>query len=150
MTSDDTMRSGGRRLRQIREARQMTQMDIERATAARYDYEGRVPAQQVSRIEKGSLDKPPILDLLRYGEVLGLNPDDIAEMFGLWPRQSKESKLDPQVNEIVALARQLPPALHDELLTQLEVVIALTRAKLRARLDEREQEEQSEERRAGK
>ena len=112
----------------------MTQLDIERATAVRYGTEGRVQAQQVSRIEKGNVDKPPILDLLRIGEVLGLKPDDIAEMFGLWERQTDEPQPDPRVREFLALVEQVPFDLREDMLTQLEVVVALTRAKLRSRL----------------
>lgn len=123
----------------------MTQMDIERSTAARYGVDERVFAQQVSRIEKGGVDKPPILDLLRIGEVLGLQPDDIAEMFDLWPRQtSAPEPLDPRLSAVVELARNLPFDLEEELLTQLEVIVALMRAKLRTRLHEREQEHEGE------
>jgi len=138
MADIETIRGGGHRLRQVREARQMTQMDVERATAARYGTEARVFAQQVSRIEKGQFDKPPILDLLRVGEVLGLKPDDIAEMFGLWPRQGEAPDLDSRVQELVNLSQQAPLDIREEMLSQIEVVVALTRAKLRQRLLERE------------
>lgn len=137
MTSIDEMRSGGRKLRELREAQQMTQMDIERATMLRYGSENRIYAQQVSRIEKGQVDKPPILDLLRIGEVLGLDSDDIAEMFGLWQRQSgKGPRLDPRIREVIALSQEAPDDVREELLAQLEVVVALTRAKLRKRMNE--------------
>lgn len=138
MADIETIRGGGHRLRQVREARQMTQMDVERATAARYGAESRVFAQQVSRIEKGQFDKPPILDLLRIGEALGLQPDDIAEMFGLWPRQGDAEPLDSRVQDLTNLSQQAPFDIREELLSQVEVVVALTRAKLRQRLQQRE------------
>jgi hypothetical protein len=116
----------------------MTQMDVERTTAARYGAESRVFAQQVSRIEKGQFDKPPMLDLLRIGEALGLKPDDIAEMFGLWPRQGEVEPLDTRVQDLMNLSQQVPFDIREELLSQVEVVVALTRAKLRQRLQERE------------
>lgn len=127
----------GRRLRTLREAKQTTQQDIERLTAERYGPEGRVYAQQVSRIEKGAFDKPPIIDLLRYGEVLDLKPDDIAEMYGLWKRQERPvglDSLDPRLREVLDLAERLPFDLREKYLTQIEFATAMVKAESRTQL----------------
>lgn len=135
MADTETYVAAGRRLRALREAKQYTQQDIERESGHRHGQEGRVYAQQVSRIEKGTFDKPPIVDLLRLGEVLGLQPDDIAEMYELWERQDR-SDLDPRIREALDLAARLPLDLKEELLHNIEFATSMAKAKARARLQE--------------
>src|SRR5690348_8095628 len=116
-TTPDTMRSAGIQLKRLRLAKELTQQDIERMAADQFGYENRVYAQQVSRIEKGALDKPPILDLLRYGQILGLTPDDIAEMYALWPRQEGGTgNLPKPIREAIQLLDALPFDLREQLL----------------------------------
>lgn len=136
MATAETYLAAGRRLRTLREARQLTQQDIERETAERYGADGRVYAQQVSRIEKGQFDKPPIVDLLRFGEVVGLQPDDIAEMYELWRRQGDREQLDPRLREALDLAEHLPFDLREKLLAQIEFATAMAKAEARTRLQE--------------
>lgn len=119
----------GHKLRTLREEMHLTQQDIERRTSDRFGHEARVYAQQVSRIENGGLEKPPILDLLRYGQVLNLSPDDIAEMYGLWPRtKPAEAKLDPRLQAAIDLAAELGPNEREKFLEWVRFTTLQARA----------------------
>lgn len=98
--------AAGIKLRRLREDAHLTQAHVEKLTGERFGRENRVYAQQVSRIESGALNKPPILDLLRYGQLLGLTADDIAEMYDLWPRGAGKA-MDPRLQQAVELAEEL-------------------------------------------
>lgn len=124
--------TAGQRLRQLREDQHITQQMMEKLTAERFGYEARVFAQQVSRIEKGALDKPPIIDLLRIGQVLGLSPDDIAEMYGLWPRQPAKETLDPRLQSAIDLAAELPLMEREKFLEWVRFAVLQARAEHRA------------------
>lgn len=131
-TMHEMIRAAGMKLRTLREKAEITQQGMEKATADRYGWDNRVYAQQVSRIEKGQLDKPPILDLLRIGGILGLSPDDIAEMYGLWPRQSGSTSLDPRLQAAIALTEELPFAEREKLLEWIQFATLQARAEMRA------------------
>lgn len=130
-TTRETIIQAGARLRALREEQQLTQQEVEKRTASRFGDHARVYAQQVSRIEKGQLDKPPILDLLRLGQVLGLAPDDIAEMYGLWPR--REKSVDPRLQQALDLAGELPYAEREKFLDWVQFAVLQARAEQRAR-----------------
>jgi len=132
MTTREQTIQAGRTLRRMREDQRLTQQDIERLTAERFGYEARVYAQQVSRVEKGALDKPPILDLLRYGQILGLTPDDIAEMYSLWPRAGSKP-LDPRLQSAIDLAGELPLLEREKFLEWVRFAVLQARAEQQAR-----------------
>lgn len=125
------MIAAGRRLRELRDEQHITQQGMEKLTAERFGEEARVMAQQVSRIEKGQIDKPPILDLLRMGQVLGLSSDDIAEMYRLWPRSQKEKRLDPRLRAAVDLADELPYEEREKFLDWVQFAVLQARAERR-------------------
>ena len=83
-------------------------------------------------METGALEKPPILDLLRYGQVLGLTPDDIAEMYDLWPRNSALS-VDPRLQSAIDLARELPLMEREKFLEWIRFAVLQARAEARSR-----------------
>lgn len=132
MTTRETMIRAGTELRRRREELHITQQDMEKRTAEKYGDDNRVYAQQVSRIEKGGLDKPPILDLLRIGGVLGLTPDDIAEMFDLWPRSPKREQLDPRLRAAIELAEELPYEQREKFLNWVQFTVLQARAEHRS------------------
>lgn len=103
----------GARLRRLREAKQMTQRDLARETAARFGPEGIVVSQQISRIEKGQIDKPPMLDLVHIGEILGLTPGEILEFYGLWTPPTRD-QMDPVLLEAISLQQHLPSDLREK------------------------------------
>lgn len=127
--------AAGTRLRRMREKAQLTQAQVEKLTAERFGSENRVYAQQVSRIESGALTKPPILDLLRYGQVLGLAADDIAEMYDLWPRSATRA-LDPRLQQAVELADELAGIERERFLEWVRFAVLQAKAEQRTKLDE--------------
>ena len=135
LTMRDTMMQAGAKLKQLREEQHLTQQEMEKRTAARFGHEQRVVAQQVSRIEQGQLTKPPIVDLLRIGQVLGLSGDDIAELYNLWPRQqrrqSAREQLDPRLREAINLAEELPPDAREKFLDWVQFAVLQARAEQR-------------------
>lgn len=127
----DKMIQAGAELRRLREEADITQQEMEKRTADRYGDQNRVYAQQVSRIEKGQVDKPPIIDLLRIGGILGLSPDDIAEMYDLWPRQQKRQQLDSRLQAAIDLAEELPPEAREAFLSWVQFATLQARAEQR-------------------
>lgn len=69
----------GKALRRYREERGLTQRDVERRTG------GKIIAQQLSRLEKGAIGKPPMEDLAVLGTVYGFTPTDMAQLYGYVP-----------------------------------------------------------------
>ncbi len=132
MTTRETMIRAGAELRRRREELHITQQEMEKRTAEKYGDDSRVYAQQVSRIEKGGLDKPPILDLLRMGGVMGYSPDDIAEMFDLWPRSARGEQLDPRLRAAVELAEELPHQEREKFLDWIQFAVLQARAERRS------------------
>lgn len=135
----ETMLRAGEELRRLREEQHITQQEMESRTAQRFGYEARVYAQQVSRIEKAQLDKPPILDLLRVGQVLGLSADDILDLYQLRPGQRAKAargdalqRLDPRLRAAITLAEELPTDARERFLDWVEFATIQARAELRA------------------
>ena len=95
-------RTGGHKLRELRQARQWTQRDVERET------KGAVPSQQVSRIENGAVADPSMKDLVALGRIYGLTPNDVAELYGYWhaPRGDKTTGTS-QFSTLSAIERLL-------------------------------------------
>lgn len=81
-------RTGGHKLRELRQARQWTQRDVERET------KGAVPSQQVSRIENGAVADPSMKDLVALGRIYGLTPNEVAELYGYWRAPGGENARD--------------------------------------------------------
>jgi transcriptional regulator with XRE-family HTH domain len=70
------MRELGKVLRLVRESLELKQEEV----AAKAG----VSQTQVSRLERGTLKKPPMEDLVKIGQVLGLTPNEIATLAGWW------------------------------------------------------------------
>lgn len=139
MNLRETMVQAGEELRRIREEQHITQQEMEKRTAERFGHDARVYAQQVSRIEKGQLDKPPILDLLRVGQVLGLSSDDILDLYRLRPGQRARKataanalqRLDPRLRAVIALLDELPDDARERFLSWIEFATLQARAEQR-------------------
>lgn len=117
----------GMRLRLLRERKQMTQRDVERETANRYGEDGRVVSQQVSRLEKGQIEKPPLAELIRVGDILGLSPADILEMYGYQVAPDRE-RLDPRLQEAISVAEATPAVVREALLDRIDFAVQMARA----------------------
>lgn len=135
----------GKRLRDVREAKLLTQRDVEQITSNRYGPEHRVQPQMISRIEKGQFDKPPIEALLKLGQVYGLNPDQIAQMYKLWepdkpvePVPTPAAPVEPRLRRVLQELPELPKDLQEDILSWLDFALTQALAKQRAREKERE------------
>jgi transcriptional regulator with XRE-family HTH domain len=122
----------GARLRQLRVAAELTLQQAEAQTARHFGEENRVRYQQISRIEKGQLDKPPVVDLIRLGAIYGLTTDDIGELFGLWPRSQDQPKIDERLQRAITTASTITtPSVREEMLSWIE--FAVMQAQVRER-----------------
>lgn len=123
----ETMLRAGEELRRLREEQHITQQEMEKRTAERFGYESRVYAQQVSRIERGQLDRPPIVDLLRVGQVLGLSTDDIIDLYDLRPGPRAKPaaddalpRLDARLRAAINLVEELPDDARERFLAWVD------------------------------
>jgi transcriptional regulator with XRE-family HTH domain len=109
----------GRKLKLLRETQEWTQRDIA------FKSRGVLTNQQISRIEDGQIDKPPMKDLVLYGGILGLTPNQVAALYDYWAGEDTASIEDaPQVLTIRRLLRTLPDDLRRMLLHHLNADIA--------------------------
>lgn len=111
----------GYKLRQLRGDR--SQADVVKLS------NGALTFQQVSRIETGKIDKPPMGDLVAYGRVLGLDPTEVAIIYGYWqPEDGQKPDDDPRLVEVRRLLRVLPESpRRRRLLSNLEFAINETK-----------------------
>ena len=130
------MREAGHKLRSLREARQMIQRDVEEETRRRFGETGTVLVPQISRIEKGNFDRVSIDDAVHIGAVLGLTPNQVATLYGLWDEGVTQSKDPPEIQEARMLAMGLPEDLRRDLLSWIAFASMQARAKARERLGE--------------
>lgn len=105
----------GQRLRQLREAKQLTQMEMAKLTG--------LTGQQISRIEMGAVAKPPQKDLVVIGRVFGLDPNAMAELYGHWAPTAPETR-DPRMVRAERLARQLAPAARERFYHWVEFALS--------------------------
>lgn len=139
-TPNNRAKQAGHRFRTLREAKQWILRDVEEETRRRFGDEGVVSIPQISRIEKGVVDRVSIDDAMHIGAVLGLGPADVAALYGLWPEEPP-SKDPPAIVEARSLAMTLPEDLRTELLSWIEFASMQARSKARERLREREDDE---------
>lgn len=62
--------------------------------------------QKLSSVENGAIQKPPF-EMVRYGSVLGYDPNSLATLFGYWDAPHG-SQISSQINRISSLVQQLP------------------------------------------
>lgn len=125
-----TLQAAGRNLMQLREKAELTQQQLEAKTAELEErHEGkRVYAQQISRIEKGQIDKPPILDLLSIGRVLRMSTAQVLSMYGLWYEQPVREQ-HPAFRTAQEVFEQLDAEDQDEFISWLQFETEQMRAR---------------------
>ena len=111
------VRSGGWKFRQLRQAKRLTQRDIEAAT------KGQLISQQVSRIEKGELDKPAMEDLVLLGQFFDMTPNEVAEAFDYWHPAGAAN--DQRLVRFAAEADKLPPKYREKVYDYLALALTL-------------------------
>lgn len=99
-----TQQEAGHRLKTLRLALKLSQREAgDRARPP-------MPHTQVSRIEKGTIDNVKMVDLIRYGQVLGLSPNEIATIYGYWNGTERAAEDDPHLVQLRQLMRGMSPS----------------------------------------
>lgn len=126
----------GRKLRQLREDKKWVLRDVENESIRRYGEEGAIRMAQLSRIEKGQFDRVSLDDAVRLGALYGMNPTEVASLYGLWTEGPSDHR--PQaIQDAEILGKTLPEDIRQEHLQWIEFANMQARAKARERLRER-------------
>lgn len=115
-----TTKTAGAKLRATREARGLKQADVVRAS------HGKLTMAQVSRIETGQLTKPPMKDLVEYGLVVGLSPNEVASVYGYYVESGTDRKLDEdsRLSRLHSMLDRLSPSGREKLLDWVDFAVA--------------------------
>lgn len=121
-------RTAGHKLQALRKARTLTQDDIVRLS------HGKLSPAQVSRLENGNLTKPPMKDLVEYGVIVGLSPNEVAALYGYYDAPSAERKVgeDETLARLRGVAERLTPGQRDKLYEWVDFAVAKAVADERA------------------
>ena len=74
----------------------------------------------ISRMETGRIGSPSLDKAIRYAGALGISPNRLAKLYGLWYGADEEE--DPRVLRLLSVARDLPDGEKDRLLDMVEVL----------------------------
>jgi transcriptional regulator with XRE-family HTH domain len=112
------VKRAGLQLRRIRDALEYTTRQVQELT------NGQLIAQQLTRIEKGQVERPTMRDLCLIANTYRLTPNYIAELYGYWqPTEREEDGREPEdarityVREVVA---RLPTDKRERLLRNIK------------------------------
>ena len=113
------LRRTGRLLRTLRRSKQLRPADVAQLS------EGVLSAHQVSELEAGAVEQPPMRDLVAYGRILDLTPNDVAELYGWWqePGQAPMPE-DAHIAQARRVAERLPPDVQTEFYHWLDFAVA--------------------------
>ena len=71
---------------------------------------------QVSRIERGDIEKPSLTDIVAMARIYGMSGDEVFELAGYPPKTTP--KLDPKLRRICDEVQSLPKTERDTMITQ--------------------------------
>lgn len=110
----------GAKLRTLRESRKLTQGDVVRLS------HNTLSLAQVSRLETGQLTKPPMKDLVEYGLVVGLTPNEVAALYGYYvePSATRKTQEDPRLARLHSLLGRLSESSQEKLLDWVDFATA--------------------------
>jgi transcriptional regulator with XRE-family HTH domain len=123
------VRAGGRQLRVARAYTGLTQQEIAKQA------DGQILAQQISRFEKGLIEKPAAADLGVLAKVYEVTPNEMFEWYDYWhPTKAEEvaEHADPRVREFLASYERLPADAREDLLNWLHYAMKTAQAKAMA------------------
>ena len=81
---------------------------------------GQVIPQQVSKLERGAVERPSMHDLVVLGEVYDMSPNEMAKLFGYWNGPREDEPEDPRLAKVKSIVGKLEPPWRDRLLDVLE------------------------------
>lgn len=90
----------GRRLRVLREASNLSQVDLSKETGVSQNY--------ISSLEMGKTASPSMEILCILGKRLGMTPNDIALVAGWWTAPRRDGKLPSDVEWSIDRLQELP------------------------------------------
>lgn len=115
----------GAQLKYLRNMKEMTQQ-----TAAERSG-GKLTVPAISRLENGTLGRPSMYELCAYAEVLGMTPNEVAEIFGYWREDGEPSQEPAEIAEARRLATKMADGpLRDDLLSWIRFAVAHTSARV--------------------
>jgi hypothetical protein len=81
---------------------------------------------QVSRLENGNLTKPPMKDLVEYGTIIGLTPNEVAALYGYFEAPSAERLVneDERLSRLRSVAGRLTPEARERLYDWVDFAVA--------------------------
>lgn len=126
-------KEAGAALRQMREEKKLSQMDVARDSARRFGEENTITTAQLSRIEGGKFDRVTLDDAVRIGQLYGMTPNQVATLYGLWDERQGRPEPEP-ISEARHLATTLPDDLRDQLLQWIQFAVLTTRDQMLHRL----------------
>jgi hypothetical protein len=122
----------GKALAEKRRQKEWKQEDVYLYTKDRFGEDYAILPAQISRIERGQFDRVSLDDAVRLGSVFGMNPNEIATLYGLW--EEPKSKRPKAIQDIEALLGSLPDDLQQRFLWELQFAVAMTRDRLMRRM----------------
>ena len=108
----DRLKSAGHQLRTARNNANLTIEDVAKATG--------LDVSDISRMETGRIASPSLDKAVRYAVHLGISPNKLAALYGLWRGAGEED--DERVLRLLAVARDLPDNDKERLLDMVEVL----------------------------
>ena len=128
MTREERARSGGAKLRQMRTQRGWTLADVEKESMRRFGEDYILRETQLSRIEKGSIEKTPFEDAMKIAAIYGLTPTEMAVLFDLWPDTGGDEKRPKEIKQVELLLDTLDEEERGRLLWSIAFVASQARA----------------------
>lgn len=122
-------KQAGALLRQQRERYGMTLEDVQQRTRERFGESGMVKYGHLSKIERGTLVKPPTVRVIAsLAAIYNMNPAEIMEWYKLPVYTMTEVADSPTVTRLKLMLMELPPEKRDTLISLVEFAMAQVRA----------------------
>lgn len=116
----------GERLRALRELRGISQTRLSQLTG--------ISQTAISALERGSIANPTFRDLVAIGRSLGIDPNHMAALLGLWEVEEDDPpELRQAFDEIRRLARRESEDSLRELIVVLRALVSVWRQRHEAR-----------------
>lgn len=77
----------------------------------------------ISKLERAAQREPSFITLVKVGAALGLSPNELATLLGVWYPSGEEELPDPRIQQWQAAFRTLPPGAREELLRIIDRMI---------------------------
>lgn len=114
-TANPKAAEAGKKFATLRTQHGWKQSDVEKESLKRWGEGGVIRIAQLSRIEKGGYDRVSLDDAVRLGELYGLTPEEVSEMYGLY-RPTEAHDIPDDVRYLLSMLPSLPFDIRERLL----------------------------------